>query len=141
MYTYKPIRITSKGAIVPGHGDSNGLGVFEDGTTLVAVYIHDPTQSDRIKAHVLFYLAMSASLALLLLAVNTFDGWAAIPLVILYLGVSWLLMWGLLIPDTSPRPEAEHLKSAIYLTQGPTLDIVGSRKRLLKEYPNDAQHS
>lgn len=139
MYTYKPVHITSKG-LITDQGETNGLGVYQD-TALVAIYVHDPKRSDRIKAHVLFYLAMGASLALLLLGVNTFEAWAAIPMVLLYLGVSWLLMWGLLIPETSPNPDAQFLKSAVYLTHGPTLDIVGSRKRLLKEYPVDTDNS
>jgi len=139
MYTYRPIHVTAKGEILPGQPDTNALGVFE-GETLRAVYIHDPTRTDRIKAHIYFYVFMAAALALLLGFVNKVDSWSALPLVLGYLGFSWLMMWALILPDTTVRPDAQLIKSALYLTHGKDIDIVVSRKRLLKEYPSVTQH-
>lgn len=138
MNIYKPVHVTSKG-LVTDIGETNALGVYQD-DALVAIYIHDPAKPERVKSHVLFYLSMAASLALLLLYTNQHPGWQALIAVLVYLGVSWILMWGLLLSNADPVPNAALLKSALYLTHGPTLDIVGSRKRLLKEYPVDTQH-
>lgn len=135
MYEYRPIQVHKNGAI-SDEAPTNAIGVF-DNSSLSAVYIHDPTRQDKLRAQIFFYVSMISGLALLLAFAPKLSALFAIPLVLIYLALGALLMWSVLIPDTTPTKDAELLKSAIKLTHGTDIAIIKSRTQLLRDYPTD----